>query len=74
MVFKFFSFIIVGGNWRKQNERQKEYETNKKNVFQLNTFVYLDVKPKTFSKSFADQVILLFYIFTNWRQNFGGTK
>lgn len=45
-----------GGTWEQQNERQNEYLTNSKNQFQLNTFVYLDIKPKTFAKSFNDQV------------------
>ncbi len=46
-----------GGTWREQNERQNHYlEDKKKNQFQLNTYVYLDLKTKTFSKSFEDQV------------------
>lgn len=48
--------IPDGGNWQEQNERQNEYQKNSKNQFQINTFVYLDIKPKTFAKSFEDQV------------------
>jgi hypothetical protein len=46
-----------GGTWKEQNERQNEYISNPKNAFQLNSFVYLDIKPKTFAKSFLDQVM-----------------
>jgi hypothetical protein len=43
--------------WKQQNKNQSNYEKNQKNVFQKDTFVYLDVKKKhVFSKSFEDQV------------------
>jgi hypothetical protein len=39
----------------------------------VNSFVYLDIKPKTFAKSFNDQISIFFSF--NWRQNiFGGKR
>ena len=49
-----------GGTWQEQNKRQEEYTSNPKNSFQVNSFVYLDIKPKTFAKSFNDQISIFF--------------
>ena len=63
-----------GGSWKEQNKTQNEYLANPKNIFQPNSFVYLDLKAKTFSKSFEDQISTIF-LFQNWRQFlFGGNS
>ena len=53
--------IPDGGTWKQQNKSQNEYLANPKNSFQVNTFVYLDIKPTTFQKSFNDQISFFIY-------------
>ena len=50
----------VGGTWHEQNMNQNTYLASK-NPFQPNSFVYLDLKAKTFAKSFDDQVKNIFF-------------
>ncbi len=43
-------------DYRTQNQNQENYESNKNNLFQVGTYVYLDNKATTFDKSFDTQI------------------
>jgi len=46
-------------DYAQQNKNQREYFSNKKEIFKVGTYVYIDRKPSKFEKSYDLQVRLL---------------